>query len=461
MLFKGKAEEIFDVKTINSGEMESFISRCASIYKGFPDWLDAENDIRTINFAKAVCSETARLTTLAIGIQIDGSARAVWLQKQIDNVYFQLRHWVEYGAAYGTAILKPNGKSIDLFLPGSFLITDQDDGKITGIIFHDQRISDNGKTYYNRFEYHRTDADGIYRISNRCYKGASRNATGEPISIEETPWAGLSEDVGIMNIEQPLYGVLRTPQANNIDSESPFGLPIFAEAIEELKDLDIAYSRNSGEIKDSQKIVLLDSDRLFPSGGEPVRNSIAAFANMRDRMQLPHYIRNVYGDGQETFYQEIVPQLNTDTRIQGINNLLSQIGYKCGFSNGYFVFNESSGIATATQVEADQQRTIQSIKDMRDKLENCLDGLIYALNAFADLYGLAPLGTYEVTYDFGDITYNREEDRARWYGYVTAGKIPFWYYLVKFEGFSEEDAKAIEQEAKAQQEAQEKLFPEE
>ncbi|MCH5345331.1 MAG: hypothetical protein J1E64_14990 [Acetatifactor sp.] len=38
---------------------------------------------------------------------------------------------------------------------------------------------------------------------------------------------------------------------------------------------------------------------------------------------------------------------------------------------------------------------------------------------------MAPVGTYEVTYDFGDITYNLDEDRARWYGYVTAGKIPF------------------------------------
>ena len=30
---------------------------------------------------------------------------------------------------------------------------------------------------------------------------------------------------------------------------------------------------------------------------------------------------------------------------------------------------------------------------------------------------------------------------------VVSGKIPFWYYLTKFEGFSEEDAKALEAEA--------------
>ena len=98
-------------------------------------------------------------------------------------------------------------------------------------------------------------------------------------------------------------------------------------------------------------------------------------------------------------------------------------------------------------MEAEQQRTIQFIKDVRDKLESCLNDLIYALSKFADLYDLAPVGEYEVVYDFGDITYNREEDRARYWGYVTTGKFPFWRFLVKFEGYTEEEAKAIEAEA--------------
>ena len=158
------------------------------------------------------------------------------------------------------------------------------------------------------------------------------------------------------------------------------------------------------------------------------------------------------GSGVESdIYHEINPTLNTDTRFKGINALLSQIGYKIGFANGYFVFNETNGVQTATQVEADQQRTIQFIKDVRDKLENCLDDLITALNAFADLYGLAPAGAYEVTYDFGDITYNREEDRARWWSYVTTNKVPAWMFFTKFEGMSEEEAKAMVAEASPQE----------
>jgi len=446
MLFHSKVKEEFNIRDITSDEMKRMIEMCASIYKGNPGWVNEEEHIKTINFAKAICSETARLTTLAIGIQIDGSVRAAWLQEQIEKIYFQLRHWVEYGCAYGTIILKPNGQTIDIYTPDKFIVTDQANGEITGIVFINQEISNDGKKYYTRLEYHRILEDGTYAVSNRCYVGNSKNDMGQAIKIEKTPWSGLLEEAAIENVDAPLYGVLRTPHANNIDIDSPLALSIFSEAIEEIKDLDIAYSRNSKEIIDSKRLLLLDSDRLLPSGGK-VTLATAGFEKIRDAMGLPDYVKNVYGDGRENFYQEINPSLNTDTRLTGINALLSQIGYKCGFSNGYFVFNESTGIQTATGVEAEQQRTIQFVKDCRDKLESCLNGLIYALNVFADLYRYAPVGAYEVTYDFGDITYNREEDRARWWGYVVSGKVPAWKFFEKFEGMSEEDAKAMVEEA--------------
>lgn len=453
MIFKRQAEEDFSVESVVSPEMESKIAECANIYRGTPYWVNADDNVKTINFAKAICSETARLATLAIGIQVDGSARATWLQEQIDKIYFQIRHWVEYGMAYGTIILKPNGKGLDIFTPQDFIITDCDNEGIYGIVFKDS-YSEN-KKYYTRFEYHRfvevKDGDNNYYpyyISNKAYVSSSANSLGDPIALNRTKWADLmSETPPILKsnggkLDGPMFGVLRTPQANNVDISSPLGLPMFTEAIEELKDLDVAYSRNVGEIFDSEKIILVDDQLMFGSGTN-IKGRYAGMSNEK----LPHYVKNVFGNGTEYFYREIVPSLNTDTRITGINNLLSFVGFKCGYSNGYFVLDEKTGMVTATQVEADDRRTIQLIKDVRDKLESCLDGAIYALNVYADLYGLAPAGNYEITYDFGDITYNREEDRARWWQYVVQGKVPAWMYFRKFEGLSVEDAKAMVQEA--------------
>ena len=446
MRLQSKVKDEFNIEPISSAQMDAWIQECVQTYKGSPSWLSEDDHIDTVCFAKAVCSETARLATLGIGIHIDGSSRAEWLQEQIEKIYFQLRNWVEYGCAYGTVILKPNGDSVQLYTYGEFEVTHCTGGEIDGAVFHDYKKV--GDKWFTRLEYHRFDGD-VYAITNKCYIGSTPNDTKKAIDIKQTPWADLMEEARIVNMERPLFGVLRMPHANNIDLGSPYGLPVFSEAIQELRDLDIAYSRNAKEIVDSKRTVLLDSDRMLPTGSLAKQN-----IKMETHVGLlPDYVKLVDGSGElgSDIYHEINPELNTDTRLKGINALLSQIGYKIGFSNGYFVFNESSGIQTATGVEAEQQRTVQFIKDVRDKLENCMDGLIYALNIFADLYALAPSGAYEAVYDFGDITYDREHDRARWWGYVTSGKVPAWRFFVKFEGMTEEDAKAMVAEAAPKQ----------
>lgn len=440
---EAKACELFGVRALGGQSTGRLLRQCAAVYRGRPAWLDPdpENQIRTVNMARSVCSETARLTTLAAGVAVGGgSERARWLQGQIDRCYFNLRHWVEYGCAYGTVIFKPNGQDVELLTPEQFIITDTDGGNVTGAVFFSRRYEQTQQKWFSRLEYHRFLADGRYAVSNRCLAADSAAETGKAVPPEATPWAGLAEDVIAEGVQRPLFGVLRMPAANNLDPASPMGLPVFADALEELRDLDVAYSRNAAEIYDSRRLALLD-DRLTEQAGSPVGGA--------RRLRLPRFIKRAFGSGAAEYYQEIDPALNTEARLKGIDALLSQIGFKCGFSNGYFVFNQRSGMVTATQVEADDRRTVQLVKDVRDKLESALDGLIYALDRLAEGYALTPAGEYEITYDFGDVTYNREEDRARWYGYVADGKAPFWYYLTRFEGYSEEQARAVEAAARA------------
>lgn len=444
MLYKPRAKEEFNIAPINSSQMDAWVQECINIYQGNPSWLNEDEHIDTVNFAKSVCSEVARLAMLATSIKIDGSARANWLQQQVEKIYYQLREWIEYGCAYGTIILKPNGETVQIYTPGEYEVTAHTNGKITGVVFHNWEKR--GKQWYTLLEYHRFE-DKKYTITNKCYLGDYPDDTKKQVDIASSPWHDLAEEAYIDNVDGMLFGVFRTPQANNIDMASPCGLPIFSEAVQELRDLDIAYSRNAEEIFDSSRTVLLDSDAMISGGGKKVVNSAAGFEHRRQAMKLPRVVRNIQGDGKELFYQEINPELNTEMRLKGLNALLNQIGYKSGFSNGHFVFNESGGIQTATQVEADQQRTIQLIKDVRDRTESCLGGLIYALDVFADLYDYAPAGSYEIVYNFGDITYNRDEDRTRWWGYVVSGKVPAWRFFVKFEGMTEEDAKAMVAEA--------------
>lgn len=453
-MFSSKAKEEFDIDVLFSLQMEKEIKKWERIYAGFPDWVDKEEEIKTINFAKTVTSETARLACLDLSIKLDGSARAEYIQTVIDNMFDKIREYVEKCGVCGTVVLKPNGSGVECLDPSRFLVTETDGNNIRGMIFFDYYNVSN--RYYTRMEYHRFVGEN-YFVSNRCYMSKSKGTLGEKINIANSPWRELSEDTYIENLEKPLYAVLKTPMANHIDPASPLGISIFAEGIEELKDLDIAYSRNTGEIKDSRRMVLVDERMIkLPSVRDENGNVL------QRAMKMPKYIRKVMAsDNADDFYQEVNPQLNTTVRIEGINNILSILAYKCGYSNGYFSFDAMQGIQTATGVEVSQQRTIQFIKDIRDRLQAAMDDLIYSIDKYADLYDLAPLGEYEVVYGFGDICYSYEEDKKTWWGYVQAGKVPFWKYLTKFENMSEEEAKELEAAGKEANKPDDGLFGEE
>lgn len=469
-MFSNAVKKNFGVSGIESKSMKDAIKTWLNVYQGNAPWVDPVEDIKSIDFAKKICSTIAELTTLDIDVQFDGK-RKKYMQKFYNrSVAQKLREWVEFGCATGTIILKPNGEGVDFVTPDRFEIIQKDGNhNITDIVFQDNYEAD-GK-YYTKLERHRFwDADikmpdaeeysrtTFYTIENKAFVSKISTEIGVPIDLKDTRWQKIQPEVHITKkndekLNSMLFGVFKMPGANNIDLDSPLGLSAFAEALEELKDLDVAYSRNSTEIYDSKRIVLVD-ERLvqMPSIKDSKGNII------RQKLHLPKYAKNVNADDQNSFYQEINPQINIEQRKQEIDFQLSLIGCKCGFSNGYFVLDEKTGMVTATQVEADDRETIQLIKDTRDKLKICLEDLFYAQSVFADLYGLAPVGEYKVNYDFGDITFNAEEDRARALQLANSGYFPKWYYLVRWEGFSEEEAKAMVEEAQPKEEG---LFSEE
>lgn len=350
-------------------------------------------------------------------------------------------------------------------MPWDFCPTHATDGKIDGGIFFDHYHEPGDKWYYTRLEWQRfedvSEDVRIFRITNKTYRATGANGIGQECNIKETVWANLQEDVAYENIEQPLFSIFKMPLSNNIDMSSPLGVSIFSNAQKELKSLDIAWTRLEDEIFDSQKITFL-GDMLIDEPGRPVHSRFAPGGAVdKTGKALPRHVRILPGSNTGDEYHEVNPSLQTTDRLSGIDHFLNLVGVKCGYSTGQFVLNGRTGHVTATQVEADDRETIQYIKQIRDSFQTATDGLIYALDKYADIYSLAPVGVYEVNYDFGDITYNWEEDRSRHWGYVMQGKYPLWLYYTKFEGMSEEEAKLLVAEAKSENEPQEGLFGEE
>jgi hypothetical protein len=202
-----------------------------------------------------------------------------------------------------------------------------------------------------------------------------------------------------------------------------------------------------------------------------VDNSALQYAT-NNGIKLPKFVKGldmgIQPDGVVAQWQ---PQLQVTSRTDGINFYLSIISYKCGFDPGYIVFNgQTISIATATQVESTERRTINTVLSYRsllDRPKSNGDGRVgfvhdiaYIIDTMATLSGdteLGDYGNYEIFCDFADLTENREENKAFDFQLAQQGYMSKVRFLIRNLGLTEEEATAMVQEAQAEQKAENEL----
>ena len=476
MLFKTDAEKAFGVETYLSPEMDAAIKLWGQLESGKPPWV--EGDTRTIRFSNTVARELAKLITQNIDIKVQSKygtgETAKRIQKAIDDYFLKNAQKIMQDVIMlGGSMAKWNGKGMDYIPPDRFLVTEFDsNGEVTGAIFFSYYQKE--KKFYTRAEWHRFE-DGerrdeagesvsvrVYRVSNKAFVSNNQDEIGRPTDLKNTKWADIVPEFTAENLEKPLFVYIKNPYSNTIDPDSPLGVSCFSECIEELRWLDIAMSTMGVETEDSEPKMIIGQSAIQYAEANGI--------------ELPRMVlKTGLDDMTDKPFEQWQPTLQVASRTDGINFLLSIISYKTGFDPGYFVFNgQTISVATATQVEATERRTINTVGDYRDIL-SCPDSngdgrigaihdIAYIMDAMAVINGeSAPseFGNYEIYADFADLTRNAEEDRSRALLLTDKGFYPKWYYLVHNEGFTEEEARAIVAEAKTENEPKEGLFGEE
>ena len=476
MLFKTDAEKAFGVETHLSPEMDAAIKLWGQLENGKPPWV--KGDTRTIRFSNTVARELAKLITQNIDIKVQSKygtgETAKRIQKAIDDHFLKnAQKNMEKVIRLGGVMAKWNGDGMDYIPPDRFLVTDSDSNEnITGVIFF--CVHQKGKKFYTRAEGHRFEDSTQkseawemvsvrrYRVSNKAFVSDAQDQIGHEIPLKNTKWADIVPEFTAENLEKPLFVYIKNPYSNTIDPDSPLGVSCFSECVEELRWLDIAMSTLGVETEDSEPKMI-------------VGQSAIQYAEANG-IELPRMVlKTGLDDMTDKPFEQWQPTLQVANRTDGINFLLSIISYKTGFDPGYFVFNgQTISVATATQVEATERRTINTVGDYRDIL-SCPDSngdgrigaihdIAYIMDAMAVINGeSAPseFGNYEIYADFADLTRNAEEDRSRALLLTDKGFYPKWYYLVHNEGFTEEAARAIVAEAKSENEPKDGLFGEE
>lgn len=406
-------------------------------------WLRLFEQKDGLGLPAAIAGELARLATIESEVEVCGSPRADYLAAQLRPVLAGLRTSAELGIAGGGLVFKPYlcGSRIAVsrvdagaVYPAAF----DDAGRLTGAVFVETIAR--GGDLYRRLEYHHLEAEGCV-IENRAYKASEvlgGAALGEPIPLALAPeWAGLEPKITIQNVDRLLLGYFKMPLANNVEPGSPLGVSGYGRAVALMRQADEQWRRILWEYQGTELAVHAD-ETLFR-------------ADDAGRRLLPEGHERLYrlAPGLENKLEVFSPAIRDEPLFNGFNNMLKRIEFQCGLAYG--TLSDPQNVdKTAEEIRASKQRSFAQVRDIQKALQTALDDLVYAMDVWATLGGLAPAGAYQTAYSWDDSLVNDPGERKQmFWAYVTAGKFPMWRYLAEFEGYGEDAARAIAAEAEA------------
>lgn len=290
-------------------------------------------------------------------------------------------------------------------------------------------VTRNGHDYLY-LQIHRKDEGGSYIIDNRIYR-----YNNEMLSDER-----LTNVKGFENIppvvhtgnDKRQFVIDRLNIANNFNYLLPTGIAVYANAIDVLQGVDIAYDSYVNEFRLGKKRIMVKPSAAKYLDGEPVFDpSDVAF------YVLPEDV----SDG--AIITPIDMTLRTAEHNTGIQDQLNILSSKCGFGETYYRFDGGS-VATATQVISENSTMFRTIKKHEVILFSVIEELCRILLRLGNTAMNAGLDeNVKVSIDFDDsIIVDTESQRAQDRQDVNMGVMSVLEYRMKWYGEDEDTAKA-------------------
>lgn len=422
---------VLDDKTID------YIELWSAMYEDRASWLNS--NISSVGISAAVASEIARLVTLELESEITGSKRADFLNSAYQSVLSNIKIQTEYACALGGLIMKPYvaGDRLlvefiqaDRFVPTGF----RDGGELSSCRFIEQ-ITRNGKIF-TRVESHDFDGKNC-RIQNKAYESKNSSTLGHQINLSDvSEWESLAEDMTIKNVNGVLFSYFKIPQANNKNRQSPFGVSVYSKAENLIREADEQWSRILWEFEGTE-LAIDASESLFKkdSSGE------VKLPEGKKRL-FRHYDIDT-GLVEKPFYEVFSPEIRESSLFTGFNQILRRIEFSCGLAYGTLSDTQYND-RTATEIIYSKQRSYSFVSHIQSSLKDALEKLVEAMDVWATLYGLAPSGDYEISFNFDDsLIVDSKTENQLLMQEATSGLIKKEIYLMKRYGVTEDQAKEM------------------
>lgn len=289
-----------------------------------------------------------------------------------------------------------------------------------------------GKKYVILSVHKKDENTDNYHIINHLFK----DTNGVLFEIkDENNTNGVMNDFDTQS-DTPWFAIFKPNLTNNLFNNSPFGIPHYANAIDNMKAVDISFDALKNELVDGRKRTFVSAEMFNYDDGT---QRLTFDPNDTTVYQLPK------GATKDDMIQSDSDSLRTAQQIETLNTNLNILGNKVGFGENHYHF-DGTNLSTATAVVSSNSKLFRRKKKLEIGYESAIYDLVKAICYASTKFGKYNINTEDMVIQFDDsIIEDKEAESNRAQREVSAGLISKVEYREKIFGETEEIAKkAIE-----------------
>ena len=386
-----------------------------------------------LGMAKTVCEDWENLLLnekVGISAGDEETTDRVWDILNDNRFRSRANRLVEMAFAMGTGAfverLEDDVVKIDCIRAGLIYPLAWENGVITECAFASERKQGKSRIVY--LNLHRLDGDE-YVVENHMFRRDGENLTDLPLpeDVEEEVRTGSPV---------PRFQILTPNLVNNLDFDSPMGISVYANALDQLKACDLIYDSYCNEFRLGKKRILVPLPMARMQMEEDGTVTPVFDDNDTEFYCIPEL------DGDQNKITDFNMELRADAHEAGLQTALNTLSAKCGMGQDRYSFQRGE-VKTATEIISEKSDLYQSMKKHELLLEAALVGLVRSICV---LTGMDPEQDISVDFDdsiIEDSAAQREVDRRD----VQDKLMAPYEYRMRWRGEDEETAKARVAEA--------------
>lgn len=289
-----------------------------------------------------------------------------------------------------------------------------------------------------------TDLEGVrqYRITNEFFTSENENgenAVYKPAKLPKGMAASFTTGSAV-----PWFALFSPNVLKNVPEGPGLGMSVFAEAIDQAKQCDLAFDNYCRDIYLGGKKVFYNKNMLKSYVDEKGEQHFIPPDDMRQSL----FIETDGDPDEKPDWHEYNPDLRVEANSRAVQDALDYFSFKVGLGTRHYQFS-SGTVKTATEYVGDRQDMVQHANRYQIPIEAALQQIFRALLwAGKHLLGAPVDPETSITVNFDDSYISDSETRRqRDKEDALDGFLPKYRYNMEWRGMSEVDARRAVQEA--------------